>query len=328
MPDLEAPGAPAVREALDPLVAVEGLGRGPEPPVRVVVEHAAQPAAPGEIRAPEVLRRLPLTDDVATVQREVEALAGRDLDGGPNRVPRIRVPPHHTVLVAPADRGRVAEQIRPAADRDVVPLGESVDEELRLAELVGCPAAAFLVDLRQVRVDQLVHAVTGWACAERGIGDPPPRDHVVGQIHRPGLGGEVEDRRAYLSPLRDDLNHPVRGLGSIESRRGGTLDHLDALDIGRVDVIQPGSRGVALHEAAVADHAHPIDIDDGIARNPDAGVAADPDLGTVAGAVRLSEEHHARDPARQNVLDRLDRRLDGQVGHADPLDQVPDGPHL
>src|SRR5438034_8202693 len=48
-----------------------------------------------------------------------------------------------------------------------------------------------------------------------------------------------EARRAHLASLGRDHDHAVRGLGAVDGRRRGTLQHLHALDILGIQVADP-----------------------------------------------------------------------------------------
>ena len=139
-------------------------------------------------------------------------------------------------------------------------------------------------------------------------------------------------RRAAPATLRDDLNDAIRRLRAIERRGGGSLDDLDALDLFRIDVVDPACAATAsLHRSlrGIAVHAHAVDVDDRIiaqretARAPNADLCARADLagrGQHDDAGRSSPDELVHGPRRRNLeyvrrLDRLDDVTDRALLH-------------
>src|SRR5690606_2701015 len=75
--------------------------------------------------------------------------------------------------------------------------------------------------------------------------------------------GHLELRCADRTLLRDDLNDPSRGFGTVQGGRSGTLDDLDALDVARIEVVQAGGCAIlnAWTQIGPVVDANAIDVD-------------------------------------------------------------------
>ena len=106
--------------------------------------------------------------------------------------------------------------------------------------------------------------------------------------------------------LRLDVDHAVGGLGAVQRRRCGPLDHLDALDHRRVEVVDPGNvPAAALH--AVVD-ANTVDVDEwSVVHEPHRRAAADLDRGRGAGVTRALLHDNSGQATPQKVRDVGDR---------------------
>ena len=103
--------------------------------------------------------------------------------------------------------------------------------------------------------------------------------------------------------LRDDLNHAVRGFGSIDRRGGRTLDDLDALDVIRADVVQTSGDRRALTAKPAGAPAGPvlgrvvdadaIDVDERTVLETDAAPPADLNRRTRAETSTALEDRDA-----------------------------------
>src|SRR5690606_2516743 len=86
------------------------------------------------------------------------------------------------------------------------------------------------------------------------------------------LHRRIQPRRAHGTALGDDLDHPVRGIRPVQRRRRRALDDLDALDVTRIDVAEPGERRVdvpglsAALDGLIGVHPYTVDEDYRIAR--------------------------------------------------------------
>src|SRR5690606_39437657 len=123
-----------------------------------------------------------------------------------------------------AGRTRNSGPHRCGPNVDVVALEQAIPEDRAVAV-----DPLVLVD---VEADQLAGVVRVGHVPHPGT---PLR---VPEPVRADAGGRVELRRARRASLRDDLDDAVRRLRAVQRRRGRALDDLDALDVGRVDVVQ------------------------------------------------------------------------------------------
>src|SRR5439155_8101580 len=115
--------------------------------------------------------------------------------------------------------------------------------------------------------------------------------------------GPLHGLRATASLLGNDLDHAVRRVCPVERRRGGALDHFDALDVVGIEEIE--SRA-ALERARPLDDAtldpYPVDIKD--RRVPAAQRAGTADPYVRRGARLAAVGHHsqARDACDQLLV--------------------------
>src|SRR4051794_2641240 len=103
--------------------------------------------------------------------------------------------------------------------------------------------------------------------------------------------------RAALAALGDDLDDPRRRVGAVQRRRRWTLHDLDALDVFRIQIVQPtdalatGARRppTAVSTRAVRDariDAHTVDEHERIIRQGDGRRAANSNPRRGAGGTR------------------------------------------
>ena len=179
-------------------------------------------------------------------------------------------------------------------------------------EVVRLDAIVVLVSERRV-VAQLIHSADDRrrvVALEAGLEDrraavghrlhAVPRNDVAGlvlvvvgrhavlgvaEVHRTSRDRRAEFRSSRRALLRDDLDHAVGRFRSVDRRGGGTLDDLDALDVGRVDVVHPALDRVALRAETARDagrsqvgrvvDANAVDVDQRIVRETNAARSAD-----------------------------------------------------
>ena len=110
---------------------------------------------------------------------------------------------------------------------------------------------------RRDRLDVAVDARAHGVAAPHGVCLGVP----VVVLHLPLLGVHVPPRRADLAALGGDHDHAGRGVGAVERRGGRTTQHIERLDVVRVDVIQATGRRTAGAEGLLvaAAHAHAVD---------------------------------------------------------------------
>jgi len=133
------------------------------------------------------------------------------------------------------------------------------------------------------------------------------------------LLADVELRLAHLAPLGGDEDDAVGGLGTVDRGGASALEHLDLLDVLRVDVRDAvdrvvlvlrvaarlrcghrvgavGDGHVAYHDAV--HHVQRLQVTD------DGGHAAEVDLNATAGGAGVGRDRRARNLALQRALDR------------------------
>ena len=120
------------------------------------------------------------------------------------------------------------------------------------------------------------------------------------------------------APFREDLDHAARCLRPVQRRGRGALDHLDALDVLRRDVLDRRDRHA--RRAAQTDrqvvHAYAVDVDQRFRRLRRGRLPADADRAARARLPARLPHGHARHAAAQDLFRVLDRDvLDVARGH-------------
>src|SRR5690606_39056764 len=143
------------------------------------------------------------------------------------------------------------EEVRTTTETQVVATQQAVPEDRSVA----------ILDLMAIRIeaDRIRGVVRVRHPAESRAAFGVPEPVRSDAYHR------IELRRPAHATLRDDLDHAVRRLRAVQRRRGRTLDDLDALDVGRVDVVEPthvGAAALGWPAPGIAVHADPIDVND------------------------------------------------------------------
>ena len=252
---------------------------------------------------------------------------------------------------APAARKRLVEVdtealalVERVVDDSAIALGAARDE---IARVLGPPAQVQGGFVRQ----RLVPGNLLQVVEERQLAVHDVRPHPSVAVLREGRGG-VEHARARAplqleepQPLRDvgarlprppviclDDDHAVPGLGTIDGRRGGPAQHLDRLDIVRVQVGEPVHRVVLLLAVAAVGAAardveqptghgsvavnHPVDHEERVGIAEDRVVAAQLDLRAAARRARVLADDGARHPPGKSTVERGR----GYAGHFFPDD--------
>src|SRR5690606_29830858 len=151
-----------------------------------------------------------------------------------------------------------------------------------------------------------VEGLQAWLAPERrqpiglGLGAGKARVVLVAILR---IGGDAllrlqgPARCAGRTLLGEDLDDAVRGLGAIERGRGGALQHLDALDGGRIDIVEARRTAAPLiqtaHTATVID-PDPVDVDDRLLTLSQAGATADAQLRSLSGNAAGGECRYPR----------------------------------
>ena len=165
----------------------------------------------------------------------------------------------------------VAIDVRSTTQCEGVLLVASIREDRTVPSLDLVPVEVEADDLT------LVRSSAGQA-GRLGTGVQDPRTplrilHPVGALTR----REVPPRLARAAALREDLHDTIGGFGTVQRRRGRTLDDLDALDVFRADVVQAtgtGSASLPGTARGVSVHAHAVDVDERIVGERQAADAA------------------------------------------------------
>ena len=143
--------------------------------------------------------------------------------------------------------------------------------------------------------------------------------------------GAPDGSRPGGAPLGEDLDDARGGLRAVQRGGRGALDDLDALDVGRVDVVERAHGDVAAPSAPAirrvrvrqrfAAHAHPVDVDERVAGETYTALAPQADdlrladgaapVDLQAGRLRLQEVGDQHRPV-------------GNLGHVDLGDGVAD----
>ena len=240
-------------------------------------EHGEHPVEP----ALSVRREPSVAADEAQIRGDVEVLGDCEPQVGADRSLLELVVEHVALLVVVAHRQEVGQVVGAARDAQVVVLDVAGAEHL--------PAGRDLLGV-QVLADDL-------AADQTVVG----RDASVRVVEPVAAlaDGQVDHGSAGRALAGDDLDDAVGRLGPVQSRRGGALDDLDALDLFGVDVVQPG-RACAARGAGpvVGVDADPVDVDEGTrvrrSRAGSLGERPDPaDEDVAAGADVAASDLHA-----------------------------------
>ena len=266
MLELHAPREPvqALGEVVDlvilgrqPAVEPQAYGVADVPRVRVDRRVHAPPAA-------RLAAQMCRTGDITDVRGDGHLVARRHRDAG--------APAGVAEVVAGF---RAALQLGPAGDVITQRVRSAADARLIVRQM---PRAEDVADLRL----EVPHVDRQQVAR--------PVDLVVGR--KPSLGiahvmealtdSEVPARRARGAALRDDLYHPVRGLGAVQRGRGGTLEDLDTRDVVRLEVVEAGDGAraeVLVLRAAreIGVHPHAVDVDERLVAEREARGSANPD---------------------------------------------------
>jgi hypothetical protein len=142
---------------------------------------------------------------------------------------------------------------------------------------------------------------------------------ILGVVGDPLLELQRPARRAGDPLLGEDLDDAIGRLRAVERGRGRSLEHLDALDGGGIDVVEARRAAAALvqatHAAAVVD-ADPIHVDDRLLALRQAGAAADAQLGSLTRDAAGGQRRDARLASLQRLGEVGDWRL-RQLLHVD-----------
>ncbi len=150
---------------------------------------------------------------------------------------------------------------------------------------------------------------------------------VVGDILQDALlGAEGEVVPTRLALFRLDHDDAGRRLRAVERGCGGTLHHLDAGDVLRVDVIEARDRlavaevvGAGSRSGLVA-HADPVHVNERVVVLREAGGAADTDLRRAADGARRLRDIHARHLRVEKLGEVRRGGLVGEGGRVDSFD--------
>ena len=158
---------------------------------------------------------------------------------------------HQTVLVDVVGREQVAALLRSVRDagREVLRPGSIVDFLLPVG--VGCCHAVHRAHQLRLAARAVERGSTHGSDAVVGaslpVGLSPlcSREHVVaaGYCLQGGVVVQVDGHLAVLTLLRGDDDHAVGGTRTIDTGRRGILQHLNRLDVGRVQRVQVLRRG-------------------------------------------------------------------------------------
>ena len=237
---------------------------------------------------------------------------------------------------------QILRRLRPQVDSAVVLLGpavlgdpfvrrggaaDKVLEGVRAAGHVHAVVLRVRVAEHQVRLGLVFQDVERFDLPGVRV-HAPVRRSVSGRILeplRPLPHGEVPPGRPDAAALRPDVDDAVGGFGSVQRRRGGSLDHLDGLDHRGVHVVDARDvTAAALHPVA---HAHSVDIDEGsVVDAAHGGTAADLDRGCRADVARALLHYDPWKPGAQKVGDVVDG-LNFRDPRIENCDRVADLPH-
>ena len=206
------------------------------------------------------------------------------------------------VLVVVAPRGEVLDEVAAAGDRPGI--GLAVPGVVELAHVVD------FVHLVRLEADAPAVLHPGYllrVAREVGVGD----EAVEGRPDRGLVRLDRPPGRALLPALGEDLDDPVGRLGAVQRRRRGTLEDLDALDRGRVDVVDPARcrlRRTPATGAATVD-THAIKVDDGFVRLRKRRGSANADASAATGVPAAGEADDTCFAPLEHVAEAGDRRI-------------------
>src|SRR5690606_6814024 len=324
--EVEAMVQPGERTVRDPEAERRAIHVLPR--VRSLPVHLRRPAVEPALRCVQALGLRVVRGPGRTAATRLPAQIGPagdvpdaagDLDCVPRRGRDVQPAVVHLALVLALDaravlqtaRGEVADPVAAARDAQVVVLqvaGPPDRGNRALREEVVRTALAVLqpLVLQLDDVDRLDLAVDLTVVHPQLVLRIPPLGAL---LHR-----EVEARCSGRAPLRDDLDHPVRGLGAVQRGGRGALDDLDALDVVGIDVVPAGDGAGAECLADRAGRLRVVDadavhVDERLVRKREASRAADADTAAAAKHTRSLDDGDARRAAVQQLGHRADGRL-------------------
>src|SRR5690606_5073994 len=198
----------------------------------------------------------------------------RHLVGAAERAVLLRVAPGHEVadrVGAAAHRERVTLEVARLADERRERGGEHLERPDVLPPELAQPRS------RGVRARE---------AAKRYEARVPLRREAPLRLQLPA-------RCAGVTVFREDLDDAVRRFRAVQRGRGRALQHLDACDRFRVDVVQAGCRADAALTTLRVD-TYAVDIDDRLVRLRQRRAAADQDVRTLTRHAAGLLHDHAR----------------------------------
>ena len=174
------------------------------------------------------LRQAGAITHMTEARREPQRLAGGHVDVGAGAEFLVVVVLHDADIIIPGTGDVIPGVVGAAAQARVVTGVASVREDRPVAELRFLTIDVDALDRVRRRVAKVVET-----------GAPFRILHPVGALTR----REIKLRFARLAPLGDDLNHAVGGLGAVQRRGRRALDHFDAFDVLRIDVVEATRAG-------------------------------------------------------------------------------------
>ena len=294
---------------------------------RLVLHRAAgdeviDPAGELEVEHAPDLRRVGGAEVVAIAARRVQRESRRGPAGGRLREvvgAERRVPLHGDILARHHGQVAAHARLRALVQREDAGLvcGRAGDEVLHVVTpaietqdvlvLVAGAKPGIEVEIihRAVRVDLLV------GHDERIALEPACRSELRRLAHRL-VRLERPAGATGLATLGKDLDHTGRRFGAVQRRRGGALDHLDAVDVRGIDVVERAVRGVVavarvargkgvLGEAVALD-AHAVHVDERLVALGSRHVAAQADGRAAAHAAAVAGNREASRLALEQIV--------------------------
>ncbi len=309
-----------------------------DPPRPLVAGAAAERVAQDAVGCVVLERHLRVRARVADAHVEVQLVARHEAEVAAPGRPLREVVEEDAVLVVVVGGQVEVERLVAAPGRDAHPADVADAQRLRVVPrrllreepLLERLARVELAAPRPVAARQPVaeERRADGAGLRRGGAQRVVRRHV----ERPLAGAHLDLGRelhalAGAALLRDDLDHARRRVGAVQRGRGRALDHLDRLDVVRVQVVQRVralDRAVVHAVAAVraGGDAHAVHVEDRLVPRGQRAGAADADLRARARLARARHQRHARRPRGQQLLHVRDRRLLREVAGLEPRHRV------